>query len=82
MVSSHSSYPSYVYILRIGIVLGVLMTSSFTDWFFFLVLNIGISDFDSIPVGQRFLIGLVQAISVRSTGFQAITISSLAPAQQ
>lgn len=55
---------------------------SFTDWFFFLVLNIGIPVFDAIPLGQRFLIGLVQAVSVRFAGFQAIAISALAPALQ
>lgn len=38
--------------------------------------------FDTIPVGRRFLLGFVQAVSVRSAGFQAITVSSLAPAQQ
>ncbi|KAH9960198.1 hypothetical protein BC827DRAFT_1268418 [Russula dissimulans] len=30
----------------------------FTDWFFFLPLNIGISVFEAVPVGQRFLLGL------------------------
>jgi Trk-type K+ transport system membrane component len=55
---------------------------SFTDWFFFLVLNIGIPAFDAVPVGRRFLLGLVQAVSVRFAGFQSIPISALAPAMQ
>ena len=55
------------------------MQYSFTDWFFFLVLNIGIPVFDAVPVGQRFLLGLVQAVSVRFAGFQSIPISALAP---
>jgi Trk-type K+ transport system membrane component len=45
-------------------------------------LNIGIPTFDSIPVGKRLLLGLVQAVSVRFAGFQCIKISALAPAQQ
>ncbi|KAF8470908.1 TrkH-domain-containing protein, partial [Russula ochroleuca] len=51
-------------------------------WFCFLVLNIGIPAFDAVPVGQRFLLGLVQAVSVRFAGFQSIAISVLAPAVQ
>lgn len=62
--------------------LTVLVILNFTDWFFFLVLNIGIPVFDAIPVGQRFLLGLVQAVSVRFAGFQSIPISALAPALQ
>jgi hypothetical protein len=45
-------------------------------------LNIGIPVFDSVPVGQRFLLGLVQAVAVRFGGFQSIAISTLAPAEQ
>ncbi|KAH9983705.1 cation transport protein-domain-containing protein [Russula compacta] len=62
--------------------LTVLVILNFTDWFFFLVLNIGIPAFDAVPVAQRFLLGLVQAVSVRFAGFQAIAVSSLAPAMQ
>jgi hypothetical protein len=45
-------------------------------------LNIGIPVFDAVPVGQRFLLGLVQAVAVRFAGFQSIAISALAPAEQ
>ncbi|KAH9030360.1 TrkH-domain-containing protein [Lactarius pseudohatsudake] len=62
--------------------LTVLVILNFTDWFLFLVLNIGIPVFDAVPVGQRLLLGLVQAVSVRFAGFQSIAISSLAPALQ
>ncbi|KAH9060174.1 TrkH-domain-containing protein [Lactarius vividus] len=62
--------------------LTVLVILNFTDWFLFLVLNIGIPVFDSVPVGRRFLLGLVQAVSVRFAGFQSIAISALAPALQ
>jgi len=44
-------------------------------------LNIGIPPFDSVPVGRRVLLGLVQAVAVRSAGFQSIAISALAPAE-
>lgn len=62
--------------------LTVLVILNSTDWFFFLVLNIGIPVFDAVPVGRRFLLGLVQAVSVRFAGFQSIAISALAPALQ
>ncbi|KAI9442969.1 TrkH-domain-containing protein [Lactarius indigo] len=62
--------------------LTVLVILNFTDWFFFLVLNIGIPVYDAVPVGRRLLLGLVQAVSVRFAGFQSIAISALAPALQ
>ncbi|KAH8982179.1 cation transport protein-domain-containing protein [Lactarius hatsudake] len=62
--------------------LTVLVILNFTDWFLFLVLNIGIPVFDAVPVGRRFILGLVQAVSVRFAGFQSIAISALAPALQ
>ena len=55
-------------------------TYSITDWFFFLVLDIGNPEIDSIPFGTRFLIGLLQATAVRSAGFATVTLSALAPA--
>lgn len=57
-----------------------MITSSFTDWFFFMVLDIGTPAIEAIPVGMRFLIGLLQAIAVRAAGFGAVSISALAPA--
>ena len=55
-------------------------TCSITDWFFFLVLDIGNPEIDSIPFGTRFLLGLLQATAVRSAGFATVTLSALAPA--
>lgn len=51
-----------------------------TDWFFFLVLDIGNPAIDSIPVGVRFIDGLLQAVAVRAAGFATVTLSALAPA--
>lgn len=53
---------------------------SFTDWFFFLVLDIGNPAITSIPVGVRVLLGLLQATAVRSAGFGTVALSALAPA--
>ena len=35
---------------------------------------------NSIPVGVRFIIGLLQATAVRAAGFGTISLSTLAPA--
>lgn len=35
---------------------------------------------DSIPLGIRFIIGLLQAAAVRAAGFAAVSLASLAPA--
>ncbi|THH13668.1 hypothetical protein EW146_g6584 [Bondarzewia mesenterica] len=51
-----------------------------TDWFFFLVLDIGNSAIDSIPIGMRFIDGLLQALAVRSAGFIIVSLSTVAPA--
>lgn len=53
---------------------------SCTDWFFFLVLDIGNPEVSDIPVGTRIAIGLLQAIAVRAAGFSTITLAVLAPA--
>ncbi|KAI0026984.1 cation transporter, partial [Vararia minispora EC-137] len=44
------------------------------------ILNIGIPEFEAIPVGLRVLLGLVQAISVRLAGWAVIPLPSIAPA--
>jgi Trk-type K+ transport system membrane component len=85
MVSPHRSGPSEVSQARCVLVwrpVYYLIRPSFTDWFFFLILNIGIPIFDAVPVGQRLLLGLVQAVAVRFAGFQSILVSALAPAEQ
>ncbi|KAI0645210.1 cation transport protein-domain-containing protein [Trametes meyenii] len=58
----------------------VLFTLNATDWFFFLVLDIGNPEIANIPLGVRFIIGLLQATAVRAAGFGTITLSVLAPA--
>jgi hypothetical protein len=55
--------------------------NSVTDWFFFLVLDIGNAELAYIPVGVKFIIGFLQATSVRTTGFAAVSMSALAPVQ-
>lgn len=44
-----------------------------------MVLDIGNPAMESIPVGVRFIDGLLQAIAVRAAGFGIVPLSSLAP---
>jgi len=60
--------------------LTVLIALNGTDWFFFLVLDLGNSAVTSIPVGVRVIIGLLQATAVRAAGFATVNLSDLAPA--
>jgi len=53
---------------------------SFTDWFSFMVLDIGNPDVDSIPLGTRFIAGLLQAIAVRAAGFSIVPLAGISPA--
>jgi len=53
---------------------------SFTDWFSFMVLDIGNPDVDSIPLGTRFIAGLLQAIAVRAGGFNIVPLAGISPA--
>ncbi|KAG1861717.1 cation transport protein-domain-containing protein [Suillus subalutaceus] len=53
---------------------------SLTDWFCFLVLDIGNPDIDSIPLGTRVVAGLYQAIAVRTAGFGIVPLARIAPA--
>ncbi|KAF9464972.1 cation transport protein-domain-containing protein [Collybia nuda] len=48
------------------------------DWFFFLVLDIGNPVVEDIPLGTRFVVGMFQAVAVRSAGFSAVSIAALA----
>ena len=54
--------------------------SSLTDWFLFLVLDIGNATVEAIPVGTRLIVAAVQAVAVRLAGFQSVPIAVLAPA--
>ncbi len=55
---------------------------STTDWFFFLLLDIGNEAIESIPVGVRIIAGMFQATAVRAAGFSIVSLSALAPAIQ
>ncbi|KAG8745159.1 low affinity potassium transporter [Ceratobasidium sp. 414] len=58
----------------------VLLTMIITDWVSFMVLDIGNSVVEAVPVGTRLAIGLLQAAAVRAAGFATISLSALAPA--
>ncbi|KAJ7125143.1 cation transport protein-domain-containing protein [Mycena epipterygia] len=60
--------------------LTVVLTLNLTDWFFFMVLDIGNPAIENIPLHVRFIIGLLQAIAVRAAGFGTVALSALAPA--
>ena len=50
------------------------------DWFFFMVLDIGNTVIEDIPLNTRFAAGLFQAVAVRAAGFSIVPMNSLAPA--
>ncbi|KAI0250923.1 cation transport protein-domain-containing protein [Lactifluus subvellereus] len=60
--------------------LTVLIILNTTDWFFFLLLDLGNKAIESIPVGVRVIDGMLQAAAVRAAGFAIVSLSSLAPA--
>ena len=45
-----------------------------------MVLDIGNPAIDYIALGVRFIIGLLQAVSVRAAGFGLVSLAALAPA--
>ncbi|KAF8200316.1 potassium transporter [Pholiota molesta] len=55
---------------------------SIIEWVAFLVLNIGLPAYDSIPVGPRVLSGLFQGLAARASGFAIVPVANLAPALQ
>ncbi|KAH9006185.1 cation transport protein-domain-containing protein [Lactarius hatsudake] len=60
--------------------LTILIIMTTTDWFFFLILDLGNPVIGSIPVGVRVIDGLFQATAVRAAGFAIVNLSALAPA--
>ncbi len=50
------------------------------DWGCFMLLDIGNSVIDQIPLNTRFAAGLFQAVAVRAAGFAIVPLNSLAPA--
>lgn len=64
----------------IDCIYAMLTRGSLTDWFFFVVLDLGNPAIRDISIGTRCIIGLLQATAVRSAGFATVTLSALAPA--
>ncbi|CCL99243.1 uncharacterized protein FIBRA_01258 [Fibroporia radiculosa] len=60
--------------------LTILTILNTTDWFAFLVLDLGNSVIGSIPVGVRVIDGMLQAVAVRAAGFGIVPLAALAPA--
>ena len=60
--------------------LTVVLSLTVTDWFFFLVLDLGNPAVQDIPTGIRVLLGFLQATAVRAAGFSTVALSALAPA--
>ncbi|KZT72263.1 hypothetical protein DAEQUDRAFT_26204 [Daedalea quercina L-15889] len=60
--------------------LTVLLGLNLTDWFCFLVLDLGNPTIMSIPPGVRVVIGTLQACAVRAAGFATVNLADLAPA--
>ncbi|KAF4590366.1 low affinity potassium transporter [Pleurotus pulmonarius] len=52
----------------------------FTDWFFFVILDIDNPDLATIPIGLKCFIGILQAVSIRTAGVATVAMSSIAPA--
>ncbi|KAG1737871.1 cation transport protein-domain-containing protein [Suillus paluster] len=69
-------FPSY----QTWFLFTILVIMNLTDWFCFMVLDIGNPDIDSIPLGTRLVAGLLQAIAVRTAGFGIVPLARIAPA--
>ncbi|KAF5357330.1 hypothetical protein D9758_005883 [Tetrapyrgos nigripes] len=89
MVPFQKAYPMIIFMAFLIVagntgftwfLLTVVMSLNLTDWFFFMVLDIGTPAIDSISIGTRFAIGLLQACAVRAAGFGTVALSALAPA--
>ncbi|THH33045.1 hypothetical protein EUX98_g1121 [Antrodiella citrinella] len=58
----------------------VLVVLNGTDWFCFLVLDIGNPAVEVVAFWNRFLLGFLQAAAVRAAGFISVSLNALAPA--
>ncbi|KAF8346023.1 cation transport protein-domain-containing protein [Amanita rubescens] len=58
----------------------IVLILTISDWVSFLVLDIGNAAFSQLSVGLQVINGLLQASTVRTAGFSAISIAALAPA--
>ncbi|GAA5947131.1 hypothetical protein JCM3765_002171 [Sporobolomyces pararoseus] len=52
------------------------------DWASFMILDIGSPVVEAIPLGTRFIDGLLQSFAVRAAGFAILPLGQLAPAVQ
>ncbi|TFK74624.1 TrkH-domain-containing protein [Pluteus cervinus] len=59
--------------------LTIVLILSSLDWFFFMILDIGNPIIEAIPLGTRFIDGLLQGVAVRAAGFGIVPLASLAP---
>ncbi|KAF8509485.1 cation transport protein-domain-containing protein [Gautieria morchelliformis] len=59
-----------------------LFIFSILEWVSFLILDIGLSITDTLPVGTRVVAGLFQGLAARASGFAIVPVASLAPAVQ
>ena len=80
MVSVDCRYHAQVRSILICVITLLTVIFSVTDWFFFLVLDIGNPAIADIPVGVRVIIGFLQATAVRAAGFGTVALAALAPA--
>ncbi|KAI9568878.1 cation transport protein-domain-containing protein [Boletus coccyginus] len=60
--------------------LSVLVLLNSVDFFCFMVFDIGNPEIESIPLGTRFVAGILQATDVRAAGFAIVSLAALAPA--
>ncbi|OJA08528.1 hypothetical protein AZE42_02448 [Rhizopogon vesiculosus] len=80
MVPFQTAYPMIFFMILCILAGNTAFPVIFTDWFSFMVLDIGNPDIDSIPLGTRFVAGLLQAIAVRAAGFGIVPLARIAPA--
>ncbi|KAH8828423.1 cation transport protein-domain-containing protein [Flagelloscypha sp. PMI_526] len=72
----------YIYLFpshQTWFLLTVVILLTCTDWFFFMVLDIGTPAIETISLGTRFICGLLQSTAVRAAGFAIVPLASLAP---
>ncbi|KAF8301443.1 TrkH-domain-containing protein [Clavulina sp. PMI_390] len=60
----------------------VLVIFSLIEWVSWMVLNIGLSVTESLPVGTRIIDGFFQGLAARASGISIVNVSALAPSVQ
>ncbi|KAL5532056.1 hypothetical protein ACEPAF_5620 [Sanghuangporus sanghuang] len=87
ILAGNTAYPilCFIYLFpshQTWFLLSVVIILNATDYFFFLILDIGNATMEAIPLGVRFAIGLLQSCAVRAAGFATVSLGNLAPAVQ